>query len=173
MARKKPVPMVMVTSLQEADKVLEELAGLERKASAIKNAMNEKIDTIKAEAAEEMIEVEARQKELEGALSSFALMNKESLFQKRKTVDLTFGTLSFRSSTRIVAYGKGSNQKTMLIKIKEMGFWDGLRMIEELNKEALQAWDDEKLAKIGAKKKTEDTFGYDIKQQQPGLTKAA
>lgn len=173
MTRKKPVPVVMVASLQDADKVLEELADLERRANGVKNAMNEKIDVAKAEAAEEMTPLEARKKELEGALCAFALMHKGDLFKEKKSRELDFGTLSFRLSTRIIPAGKGITLDAVLTKVKELGYLDGVRIKEELNKETMTAWDDDKLAQVGAKRKAEDTFGYQLKQQEPGLTQAA
>jgi phage host-nuclease inhibitor protein Gam len=173
MTRKKPVPTVMVASLQDADKVLEELADLERRASGVKNSMNERIDAAKAEAAEEMLPIEARKKELEGALSAFALMHKGDLFKEKKSRELDFGTLSFRLSTRIVPAGKGITLETMLEKVKELGFLDGVRLKEELNKEAMAGWDDDQLAQVGAKRRAEDVFGYTLKQQDPGQTMAA
>lgn len=173
MPRKKPIPALTVSSLQEADKALEELASLERQGNAIKNALNEKVDEAKAKAAEDMTPLEARKKELEGALAAFAIMNKATLFKDKKSQELDFGTLSFRLSKKIMGISRGHNQETMLSKAKELGFLDAVRNKEELNKEALAAWPEEKLSQIGAKRKTEDTFGYELKQQEPGLTQAA
>lgn len=173
MPRKKPVPTIMVASLQDADKVLEELAELERRANGIKNDMNERIDAAKAEAAEAITPLEARKKELEGALCAYALMHKAELFKDKKSRELDFGTISFRLSTKIVALRKGITMDDILTKIKELDYADGLRTKEELNKDALLGWDDDKLAQVGAKKKTDDTFGYLLKQQEPGLTQAA
>lgn len=169
MSRKKPIPAVMVTSLTEADKVLEELAALERQANSIKNTMNEKIDQAKAQATADMVEVATRVKILEAALSGYALANKSSLFKEKKSLDLDFGTLSFRQSSKIVTAGKGVTWDMVLEKLKDGGFTEGIRISEEVNKEALARWDDAKLEKVGAKRKTADTFGYDLKQQEPGL----
>jgi len=173
MTRKTPVPEVLVASLADADKVLEELAQLERRTNAIRDELNEKIDQAKAEAAEKMVEIEARRKLLDGALSSFAILNKAELFKGRKSVDLDFGTLSFRLSTKVVLVGKGVNWEKVVERLKELGYDSGLRVKEEVDKEALATWDDETLESVGVKKKTADVFGYKLKQTEPGLTQAA
>ena len=162
----------MVTSLTDADKVLEELAELERRASAITNDLNETIDAAKATAAEEMLVVTTRKQVLESALASYATINKAVLFKDKKSVDLDFGVLSFRKSTSIVTAGRGITWEMVLGKLKEQGLRDGIRTKEAVNKEALLEWGDDKLEKIGAKRKIEDKFGYDLKQHEPGLNQA-
>lgn len=173
MGRRKPVPAVLVNSLDDADKVLEELAALERQASAITNTMNETIDSAKAKAADEMAVVAARKKLLEAALASYATMNKAELFKVKKSVELNFGILSFRLSSKVVPAGKSVNWGMILDKIKDHKFTEAISIKESVNKEVLAKWDDKKLEKVGAKIKTEDTFGYDLKQQDAAHTKAA
>ena len=173
MTRKKPVPAVMVASLADADKVLEELAELERRASDITNSLNAAIDAIKAAAVDEMAVVSARKQLLESALASYAVINKAILFKDKKSVDLDFGVLSFRRSTSIVTAGRGVTWEMILGKLKEQGLQDGIRIKETINKEALLEWDNDKLEKVGAKRKTEDKFGYDLKQHEPGRNEAA
>lgn len=172
MTRKKPVAAVTVTSLADADKVLEELADLERRASAISNDLNETIDAAKARAAEEMTLVGVRKQLLESALTSYATMHKAVLFKDKKSVDLDFGVLSFRLSTSIVTAGRGVTWEMVLGQLKEQGLLEGVRIKESVNKEALLEWDSEKLERVGAKRKTEDKFGYDLKQHEPGLLQA-
>jgi len=172
MARKKPVPTVLVASLADADKVLEELAELERRASGITNSLNAAIDAIKAAAVDEMAVVSTRKQLLESALASYATINKAVLFKDKKSVDLDFGVLSFRRSTSIVTAGRGVTWEMVLGKLKEQGFQNGIRAKETVNKEALLEWGDDKLEKVGAKRKIEDKFGYDLKQHEPGLNQA-
>ena len=54
-------------------------------------------------------------------------------------------------------------------KCRELGFMDAVRVKEEINKDALSDWDDAKLEKVAAKRDTKDVFGYNLKQQEPGL----
>lgn len=172
MARKSVIPSVLVGSLADADKVLQELAELQRRENSIANTLNEKVDAAKAEAADKMGEVNTRRKILEAALSGYAITNKSELFKTKKSLDLDFGTLSFRASTSVVTAGSTVKWAMVLDKIKEKAFADGIRTKEEIDKEALMKWSDEKLAQVGAKKKTVDTFGYELKQQEPGQTPA-
>ena len=173
MARKTPVPEVLVATLTDADNVLEELARLERRTNSLRDEMNETIDAAKARAADLMVEIEARRKLLEGALSAFALLNKAELFKGRKSVELDFGSLSFRLSTRLVTAGRGVTWDKVLERLKDRGHESGIRVKEEVDKEALAAWDDETLEAVGVRKKTSDIFGYKLKQVEPGLTQAA
>lgn len=165
MARKKVIAETLVAGPADADRVLEELADLSRRATAVKCAMNERIDAVKAEAKLEIDEIESRQKVLEAALGSFAVMNRAVYFQDRKSLELTFGTLAFRLSHRIVTAGRGVTWDQVLGRLKELGHLDGIRLKEEVDKEALAGWDDAKLERVGAKRKTEDNFGYTLKQQ--------
>ena len=173
MSRRKPVPDLLVASLKDADKVLEELSELDRRANAIKSFMNEAIDKAKSEAADQMAIVESRKKVLEAALTSYAVLNKSSLFNDKRSLELDFGILSFRRSTKIVTAKRGITWDKVLERIKELGQIEAIRAKEEVNKDTLANWDDERLESIGAKRKTEDTFGYTLKQQEPGVTQAA
>jgi Mu-like prophage host-nuclease inhibitor protein Gam len=172
MARKKVLPDFRINDLQEADKALEELAALDRESSVIKNSLNEKIDAAKAEADSRMATVEARQKILEAALESYAALNKAALFQDRKSVELSFGSFGYRLSSKIVTAARSITWDMVLGKIRELKL-DAVRIKEEVNKDTLATWSDEQLEKVGAKRKTVDSFGYSLKQEEPGQIKAA
>lgn len=99
--RIKPDPHV-VEDRAQAECALAEIAALDRKLDGITTAMQETIDLAKAKASQEANPLIARRKELADAVAVFAKLNRQTLFAKAKSVDLGFGTIGFRASTRIV-----------------------------------------------------------------------
>ena len=91
MARRKPDAVYPVKSLAEANEALKEIAGLSRGVSAIEARMNEDIDSIKAQAAEETAPLKARLAALENGLMVFSETRKDSLFGEKRSVELDYG----------------------------------------------------------------------------------
>ncbi len=172
MSKRKTITAPMVQSLEDADKVLAELAALERDACAIKNALNETIDQAKTVAAEKTAPLENRRKELENALASFAAINKNMLFKDRRSVELHFGSLNIRASTKVGFLVRGTKWEQVIEQLTDKGFLDGLRIKTEVAKDVLSTWENEKLALVGVKKTVTETFGYKLKAELPGLSPA-
>ena len=100
MARIKPDPYVIADRAQ-AEGALAEMASLDRKLAGIESAMQEVIDTAKATASQQANPLLARRKELADAIAVFAKLNRQELFAKAKSLDMGFGIIGFRASTRI------------------------------------------------------------------------
>ena len=97
---------------------------------------------------------------MEKELSRFMEGNKSALFtQEKKSVDLNYGRIGYRESTKI----KITN-KTTLKLIKSFGFKEALKVEEKLNREAMKSWTTEKLASVLAQKETKDLPYYETKE---------
>ena len=101
MARIKPDPHIVADRAQ-AEGALAEMAALDRKLSGIEAEMQEKIDSAKAQASQLSTPLLARRKELADAVAVYAKLNKQDLFSKGKSLDLGFGVMGFRASTKVV-----------------------------------------------------------------------
>lgn len=155
---------VIVADIPQAEAVLAEMAELDRALESHAAEMNEIIDQAKANAKALCAPLEARRKELEQALASFAELNKADLFGKRKSLDLGFGIIGFRLSTCIKTASK-TTWDMVLQKLKDFGFTDAVRTTESVDKDVLRGWPDERLATVGAQRKVTDEFYIEINKE--------
>lgn len=162
MARIKPDPYVIADRAQ-AEGALAEMAALDRKLAGIESAMQEVIDTAKATASQQANPLLARRKELADAIAVFAKLNRQELFAKAKSLDMGFGIIGFRASTRI-SQVRGITAEMTLEKLHQYNLADGIRVKEEINKEACLGWPDERLELVGLVRKILDTFFIEIKK---------
>jgi len=155
----KTIPTVLLGDLDQVDQALYEVAQLKARIKAAEAAAEERINAVKAAAAETAAPHLARIGELERAILTFAESHRDTVFAKgRKSVELQFGSLGYRKSTKI------SVRKSTLDKLKELGFEDGIRRTEAVNKEALQDWPDDRLTLVDARRQVDDLFWYEVKE---------
>lgn len=164
MARLKPNPHV-VEDKGQAECALAEIAALDRKIAGIESEMQETIDNAKAKAGQACTPLQARRKELADALAVYAKLNRTELFANAKSVDMGFGIIGFRASKRISQI-RGVTLEMTLEKIRQYGLTDGIRIKEELNKDATMGWPEERLELVGLKRQLLDTFFIEIKKEE-------
>lgn len=160
--RIKPVPYIVADRAQ-AEGALAEMAALDRDLSGIEVEMQERIDAAKAEASQKSLALVTRRKELADAVAVFAKLNRQELFAKAKSLDLGFGVIGFRLSTKI-AQVRGITVEMTLEKLRQYGLADGIRIKEEINKETALGWPDERLELVGLRRQQADTFFIEIKK---------
>lgn len=162
MARIKPEPVV-VASLEEAEAALGEMASLERKLGGIQSNMQEDIDQAKARASQAAKPLAERHKALSEAVGAFAILNKDELFKKARSLDLGFGVIGFRLSTRIMQ-ARGVSVGLTLERMKQYGLSEGIRLKEEINKDVCLAWPEERLDLVGLKRQQQDKPYIEIRK---------
>jgi phage host-nuclease inhibitor protein Gam len=151
---------VQIETLDAVNASLREIADLKRQCQIIDAEANEQIDRIKERAIEKAQKFQERIESLAKGIHFFAEKYREETFPKgQKTVELTFGLIGYRQSTKI------SITKGTLDLLKAEGLLDGIRTKEEVNKDAMKDWDDAKLKSVKAKKVIEDTFWYEVKEE--------
>lgn len=160
--RIKPVPYIVADRAQ-AEGALAEMAALDRDLSGIEVEMQERIDAAKAEASQKSLALVTRRKELADAVAVFAKLNRQELFAKAKSLDLGFGVIGFRLSTKI-AQVRGITVEMTLEKLRQYGLADGIRIKEEINKETALGWPDERLELVGLRRQQADTFFIEVKK---------
>lgn len=165
MARKKVrVDLVPVSSPDQADRHLAEIAEHQRIIDRQTVQLNEQIDRLKAEYAEALQPSRDYIARLEAGLNAWAETNKDALFGKARSLELDYGRLGYRKSTTLKTLPKVT-WKAVLEALKRRKDKDGLRVKEEVDKEALREWEDGRLAKLGVERVTEDHFFYEVKEE--------
>ena len=165
MARKKPKAIMTISDLKEADAALAQIAALDRDLTRIKADLNERIDQAKADAEAESAPLQLKIKSIEGGLQAFAVDQKKTLFADRRSKALDYGTIGFRKSTKIKLQPRTS-WKMVLERIKEFAFFEAIRTKEDVNREELATWPDEKLAIVCTRRVEKDQFWYELNEEK-------
>ena len=166
MTRIKPVSATpLIKNLEEADAVLAQIAALRRNIALVEAHMNESIDAIKAQAAAEAEPYKREVAALEQSLMRFADYHKDELFARRKSLELTFGAFGFRASSKIKLLSKMTWER-VLQALRDTGMEQCIRVKQEPDKEALKALSPEHLKGLGCKVVQEDSFFYEIADQE-------
>lgn len=155
---------LIIKDIQQAEGVLAEMSAIGRKLLLIEGAMNEEIDNAKARAQQEGASLIVRYNELEKAVKAFGTLNKSRLFSEKRSLELAFGTISFRQSTRITLQHRVTEEMA-LQALRELGLSEGIRVKEELDRTAMSDWPDSKLETVGMKRRTVDTISVDVKSE--------
>lgn len=159
--RKKPDMVVPVPDVHAADKVMGEVASIEREMGAIEAQLNKDIDAAKSRARELAQPLQARLEKMEAGLQAFGENNKAKYFGgKKRSLELTHGFLGFRISTRL------STKKGTLDLLKQAGWASCVRVKETIDKEVLAGLADQELAEVKAKRVVEDKFWYETKKEE-------
>jgi len=164
MARVKP-KIETIGSVNQADRVLAEIGELTRQVGAIEADLNAAIDQAKAEAKARSEPLRERLKSLADSLAAFGEYNKGSLFEKKRSLELVFGVIGFRRSTKLKTKSRFTWAK-VLEKLKEYAFDKGIRVKEEVDREELRTWPDERLDVVGVVRVEEDEFYFELKEQR-------
>jgi phage host-nuclease inhibitor protein Gam len=162
MKRQKPkAEIIALNTCNDVDKALLEIAQMELELAKIDAHAEQRINEIKDEAKYSSESILKQIKTLADSIFVFSEYKKNELFgEGKKTIELVFGFIGYRQSTKISV----SNKDTLKL-IKEFGFDNALRIKEEVNKDELAGWKDEELTLVKAKRITEDHFWYETKKE--------
>lgn len=165
MAKTKPAIPYIVENTEQADGALAELSAISAKIKVIESEQQDAIDLAKTQAAQKSLPLLTRKKELETALGVFAKLNKSTLFDKKRSYEMAFGTIGFRASSEI-AIQKGIKADMVIQKLKEYNFFEGIKTTENINRDAMTSWTNEKLETVGLERKQKDTFYIEVKEEK-------
>lgn len=160
MSRKRIATPQQIKNLDDANQALAEIGALELKLEKIDGEASMKIGKIKESAAIAGEASRERIKELESALALFAEYNKAEIFGVKKTIELPYGEIGFRKSTKV------SIKKSTLELLKKLFPGKGVRVKEEVDKDALAEFEDDELAQVDAAKVETDVFGYKVNRDE-------
>lgn len=147
-------------SLEDVNLALRDIGLAQKELEAIDTDAHKRIAEIKTDAAKKGEALRNRIAETAGKIQAYAEYNKAELFKDRKTVELSFGLLGFRKSTKI------SVKKTTLELLKKLHLDGCIRLKEEPDKDAMAALDDETLSSVDAVRKVTDDFFCEAKMEE-------
>lgn len=126
----------------------------------IEGEMNAKINNIKAAAEKEAKPLQERIERLGLQIKDFVEMHRDEI--KGKTKELNFGFTGFRHSTKILI----KNIKSTIAALKAKGMTDCLKITESILKDKLKDYPEDVIVSVGATKKVEDVFWYEINRER-------
>ena len=141
-----------IESLEDVNIALRDIGLAERELSAIDSAAIKEIAAIKSKAAKDGESLRNRIAEISAKIQAFADYNRDELFRDRKSIDLSFGSIGYRKSTKI------SIKKTTLDLLRKLSLKKCIRIKEEPDKDAMADLDDETLLQVDAVRKISDDF---------------
>lgn len=165
--RIKPVADVpSIHSLEEADALLARMAARKREVALLNLGLQEDIDRLKLVCEEQAEPIKQDICGMEQALLRFAESRKDELFSKKKSRDLTFGVIGFRAASTLKTLKKAITWERVLGTLNELKMTSCIRTKEEVDKDELRKLSPEKLAEVGCKMVQEDSFYYELAEQE-------
>lgn len=155
MARKR-VTEPQLKSWEDVDACLKVMGDAENEISVITAEMNAAIAQAKKEAEERAAQFKETIKQNEGKIKEFTTIRKEEL--KGKSRQLTFGTVGFRQSTKLLL---PSGTAEVILKLRENGMADCINVKETINKDTVKSYPEEDILRIGGYLQRSDTFWYE------------
>ena len=139
-------------SLDDVNLALRDIGLKEKELDAIDSKAAKEIAEIKTRAAKDGEELRKEIAETAAKIQAYAEYNKAELFKDKKSVDLSFGKIGYRQSTKI------SVKKTTLELLKKLGFKSCGRIKEECDKDAMGNLSDDDLKSVDAARKVSNDF---------------
>lgn len=159
MARKKVEPLFK--EWNQVDEALKQIAKIEQTLKINEAKLNQDINSIKTRVQAEAKPLLEEKQRLEKNIREFTEANVNE-FTDKKSKDFTYGQVGFRKTSTLVT----RNVKAILEALKNNKMFNCITVKESINKDELDKYDDESLAKIGAKRKIEDKFFYKIDEER-------
>lgn len=140
-----------IKTWDEVDQALRRMGEIDIATQKILGNLTLKVNGLKATAEEDAGPLNAERKEIEESVAAFCEEHKDE-FARQRSKELTFGLIAYRIVTKIVIRSK----EACLAAMHALKLDSYIRIIEEPDKLAMEGLDDAVLAKVGAKRKTED-----------------
>lgn len=147
-------------SWEEVNLNLKEIGECQLAIEQIESNMNTKISDMKLEATMQSKPYQDRIKKLELEIKEFSEENRADIRGKTKQTD--FGKIGFRQSTKIII----RSIQSVISTLRARKMYDCIRVKEEINKDKLGEYSDEVIAAVGASKKVEDVFWYEVDREK-------
>ncbi len=165
MSRKKPANLVHIKDLDAADDALFELASNTRALQRLQDELNQAIDKLKAKFERDSQELVSKNEALGNGLHAFAEHHKAELFTRKRSLELTFGTLGYRVSSEVQPQPK-LKWRDVLERLERGNFDQAIRVKKEVDRDVLRTFGEDELAEVGVRLVDKDTFWFELKQEQ-------
>ena len=149
-----------IKSLDEADKILQEMCEIEAGIEAIDSEADAEISRIKNAAAAEGKPLRDRYKSCVKAVEAYARYFRGELFKDRKSLERTFGSFGFRKAPDSISVSKETADL-----LQKLGLDQYTRTKVEPDKEAMLSLDDETLEQVRAARRQREDFFVETKRE--------
>lgn len=141
----------------KADEMLAAIGFCEDAIQTYGESAEAQIAKIREEYAQWIANYTELKKKHEKALKKFALKNKEDLFGKDgDKVSLSHGIILYAKEDKVTI------PKDAVEQIEKLGWDEGILIVKNIDRPVIEAWNDEKLAAIGASKKPKETISWEL-----------
>jgi hypothetical protein len=144
------------TLLATADLILKDLRDLGAEIQRRQAAYEEEAKMLAEKHQKGIAEFQAEMAEREGLIISLMKQNKGVLFDGRDKVSLKNGTIIYIQASKVTV------PRDALAKCEAQGFTDVIKVVKSIDRGAIEKWPDAKLGLIGAKRRLQDSFSYDL-----------
>lgn len=145
----------------QVDEALKMISKIDQTVAIHEAKMNEDIDSIKARVQSILTPLLQERETLEKNIKEFTESRMDE-FKESKSKKFTFGTVGFRKSTEIIT----RNVKAIIGALKNNKMYDCIIVKETINKDELAKFDDAAIEKVGAKRKIDDKFYFEIDKER-------
>jgi uncharacterized Fe-S center protein len=146
---------------EEADQRLCEISIYTKRLADLRSEYEMEINEVMGKYADQIKTIDAIIKSGELMLMQTMKKNKGVLFDGTDVVNLSHGSLIRETGKKVTI------PKTALEACKENKFTDVIKVVESLDRDAIEKWPDAKLVLIGAERKPKEEFKYNLKVTSP------
>jgi phage host-nuclease inhibitor protein Gam len=150
-----------ITTRDELERAMGQLAQHTIARSIYADTMDKRLTEVRAQFEERLGELDETIDELFDDLNAWAVLHPDE-FASKKSLDLTHGTLGFRTTPPALKPAKGVKWDHVLDMLKCRGMQSYVRQAEEVNKEMLlqdrETIGTEKLARLGLEVRQDEKF---------------
>ena len=142
----------------EANRILEAIAWLAGTIEKIEAVATQEMEAIRSKYSAEVERLSGELKAREKDLVALMKKNRASLFDGVDKVKLEAGILLYGKELKV------SIPRDALSKVEELGYHEAIRIAKSLDRAVVEAWPDERLFMIGARRKQVEKFDYELSQ---------
>lgn len=144
----------------KADEMLMAVGSCELEVINIEAYIEEAISKIRDQYAGDLAVLKEMKTDAEKALKKFALKNRVDLFGvDGDKVSLSHGVILYSKADKVTI------PKDAIERITALGWEEGIKKVPTIDRPVIEAWNDEKLAAIGATKKPKEEITWEIKKK--------
>ena len=147
-------------SSREANLYLGEIRKLTMSISGIEAEATAELARVSGDYEKRLSPLKTRLQELDKRLIKLMKADKKTFFKETDVVILENGTLVHSKEDR-VKIPRGA-----LVKCKELGILEVIKTGESLDRDAVERWPDERLLLIGAERRLDEKFSYDVRIEE-------
>jgi phage host-nuclease inhibitor protein Gam len=153
--------LTVIRTWEEVDEALREIAQITGEIEAREAAFNRVVGELREELVQRTRPLAERREALERLIREFAERHRAE-FGRRKSVELNFGSLGFRHSTRLVV----ENVKAVVEALRARGMADYIVVKEDVDRQRLRRCDPGVLAELGVRLEDGETFWYEVRREK-------